>query len=529
MPGSASTRVADRSQLRLSEVARHVVIPSGIVDTLWFEVEERCRDFGVEFDAWQDGLGQVILGLREDGTFAATVGGITLSIPRQVAKTFIVMCIVVALCTLFPNLTVLWTAHRTRTATSTFQKIKAMCTRPAVRAHLRAGTNQGTAIRDANGEQEIPFANGSRILFGAREQGFGRGFDEVDIEVFDEAQILTIKALEDMVAATNQSRWDRGALLFYMGTPPRPEDPGEMFAARRAEALAAKDGRPDFGEAVAVGDAVYVECSADARVGQPGGPSLDDPHQVELSNPSFPHRTPPVSVARLRKNLPHDDAWRREGLGVWDTSARSHIIPPAAWNERRAEPRAPDAPPMEGRRGYAVKFSMDGATVALAGAVQPADGPVLVEVIEHRSMAHGTGWLVEWLAARVRDSVGVAIDGKAHAGALIDDLIAAGVPRPRRAADRHGLIVAPTVAEVVAANSGFLEAVIAGDMVHSGQPGLDRAVDCAERRKIGNAGGWGFAPTGNGDVTPLEAGALAMWLTRTSRRVPGKKATGVVL
>src|SRR5690606_6447420 len=110
------------------------------------------------------------------------------------------------------------------------------------------------------GEQEIPFKNGSRILFGAREGGFGRGFDEVDIEVFDEAQILTIKALEDMVAATNQSRFVHGALLFYMGTPPRPIDPGEMFTARRQEALEFKQGRPDFGEAVVGGDTMFVEC-----------------------------------------------------------------------------------------------------------------------------------------------------------------------------------------------------------------------------------------------------------------------------
>jgi hypothetical protein len=68
-------------------------------------------------------------------------------------------------------------------------------------------------------------------------RGFGRGFDEVDVEVFDEAQILTEKALEDMVAATNQSRHPHGALLFFMGTPPRPVDPGEAFTERRKEAL----------------------------------------------------------------------------------------------------------------------------------------------------------------------------------------------------------------------------------------------------------------------------------------------------
>jgi hypothetical protein len=239
------------------------VIPEGIVDTLWFEVDERCREFGDEFDEWQDGLGQVALGIREDGTFAATIGGVTISIPRQVAKTFIVMRIVVALCTLHPNLTVIWTAHHLRTSTNTFQKMKSFATSSGVRPYVRNGTNQGTAIRDANGEQEIPFTNGSRILFGSRKMGFGRGFDEVDIEVFDEAQILTEQALEDMVPATNQSRFEFGALLFYMGTPPRPSDPGEVFTSRRDEAIELKGNAEDFGAPVVAGDAVYIECSAD--------------------------------------------------------------------------------------------------------------------------------------------------------------------------------------------------------------------------------------------------------------------------
>src|SRR5690606_13285818 len=128
-------------------------------------------------------------------------------------------------------------------------------------------------------------------------------------------------------AATNQSRFPHGALLFYMGTPPRPGDPGETFAARRDKALKAKAGLPDFGDPVASGDALYIECSADSNVGHDEGPSLDDLEQVATANPSFPHRTPPVSVARLRENLPDDDAWRREGLGVWDLNASGGVIP----------------------------------------------------------------------------------------------------------------------------------------------------------------------------------------------------------
>ena len=167
-------------------------------------------------------------------------------------------------------------------------------------------------IRKANGEQEILFTNGSVIMFGAREQGFGRGLDEVDIEVFDEAQILGLKALEDMVAATNQSRHPHGALLFFMGTPPRPTDPGEVFKTRRAEALAVQPADVEFGEVAAGGDQLYIECSAD-RDADP-----DDHQQWRKANPSFPHRTPLRSMLRLRKNLPSLDSWMREALGVWD-------------------------------------------------------------------------------------------------------------------------------------------------------------------------------------------------------------------
>ena len=323
---------ADPSTRPLSEVARHLVIPTGIVDSVWFDLEERFEEWGVEFDAWQDGLGQLLLGLREDGKYATTVGGSTLSIPRQVAKTFIVSRTIFALCTQFDDLTALWTAHRIRTSTQTFQKLAGFAQRKSVKPYLAPGRSDG--VRATNGEQEIQFRNGSRILFGARESGFGRGFDEVDVEVFDEAQILTEKALEDMIPATNQSRNPHGALLLFMGTPPRPVDPGETFTLRRRKALAAK---PADVVVVEHGDALYLECSADAEVGQPGGPSLDDPEQIAKANASYPHRTPPEAIARMRENLPSDEAWRREALGVWDEEdVATGAFPPSVWGRAAA-------------------------------------------------------------------------------------------------------------------------------------------------------------------------------------------------
>jgi phage terminase large subunit-like protein len=286
-------------QPRLSEAARHVVWPSGIVSTDWPVIEARLALMGVSFDLWQVGIGQLAFAKRDDDKYACTIGGVSLSIPRQVGKTFAVGMMIIAFCLEYPGSTVLWTAHRTRTSTKTFQSMQGLVKGKRIKPHLAQTRSDG--VRATNGEQQIEFRNGSVIMFGAREGGFGRGFDEVDVEVFDEAQILTEKALEDMVAATNQSRHPHGALLFFMGTPPRPDvDPGEEFASRREEALS--------GDAE---DMVYVEFSADENC------EPNDREQWAKANPSFPGRTPLESMLRMRKNLRNVDSWRREALGIW--------------------------------------------------------------------------------------------------------------------------------------------------------------------------------------------------------------------
>ncbi len=513
---SNSLLSAVRSTLPLSEVARHVVVPEGIVDTLWYEVEERCREWGDSFDVWQDGLGQLMLGLRADGKYAATVGGETLSLPRQVAKTFMVGRVVFGLSTIFPDTTALWTAHRVRTATQTFQKLAGFAQRKSVAPYLAVNRNDG--IRSANGEQEIQFRNGSRILFGAREQGFGRGFDEVDIEVFDEAQILTEKALEDMVPATNQSRNPHGALLIFMGTPPRPVDPGEAFESRRSKAL---KGKPAGTVLATRGNSLYVECSADSDVGREGGPSLDDPLQVGKANPSYPHRTPQESIDRMRENLSSDDAWRREALGVWDElETVSRAITADEWSATESETKP------EGVKSFGVAFSFKGDRVSVAGAAKH-DGGIHVELIDASEgdptdVESGLGDLADWLAERRLDTAMFVLAGSAHAAVLAQLLRDRDVP--------SGMIRVATTKQYLEACAMTLEAVRSATMTHlqsDGQAVLDESVAVCDTDKRG-----GFvASTAGGDETPLEAVSLALWAARTTKRKPRgtERRTAVIL
>lgn len=480
---------AEPSTRPLSEVARHVVIPAGIIDTLWFEVEQRCREFGDTFDVWQDGLGQVALGIREDGTWAATVGGITLSIPRQVAKTFIVMRIVVALCTLFPNLTALWTAHRLRTTTFTFKNFKSMVLRPSVRSYLRTGMNEGTAIRDANGEQEIPFKNGSRILFGAREQGFGRGFDKVDIVVFDEAQILTLKALEDMVPATNQAQLEFGALLFYMGTPPRPTDSGEVFKERRREALTFKADAPAFGPPVVGEDALYVECSADADA------DPEDQAQWSKANPSFPHRTPLQSLLRMRKNLPDAESWMREGLGVWDADdLQEGPISVARFGALTDGTSLATDESLT--LGLDAPLDRKSACFSVYG--RRADNLRHVS-IRHWLAPHQLGELVATAKALCDGhKVKLNIPPKSPALAWRDDLVAAGVE-----------VVEVKPAAFAEAQQVIEQAVAEGSLRHRGQPAMNTAVAGLAARVAGDQSPWSRRSSSS-NVAPLFAAAAAV-------------------
>lgn len=493
----STSRPSDRDPRRLSEVARHVVIPSGIVTTGWPAVEKRCSEWGVVFDEWQSSLGRIILGKRANGDYAATVGGVTLSIPRQVAKTFFVGRLVIALCTLFPGLTVVWSAHRTRTATKTFGSMKAFAGKSSLRKYLMPDRSGG--LRSTNGEQEIHFANGSVIMFGAREGGFGRGFDQVDIAVYDEAQILTDKALEDMVPATNQSQHPHGALLFYMGTPPRPVDPGEVFASRRDDALEVLSERlagndPEY-------DGVYVECSADPDA------DPDDREQWGIANPSYPRRTPLRSMLRMRKNLRSIESWLREALGIWDDPDNiGRVIPGNKWSDADGEESELTSPRLAVDLRTGTRQALAIATVSVR-----ADGFDDVDLTKYVVGAEEQ-WARDFAVAEVQrimreqklEQVTVDQYGEGN-GLLIAQLEEAGVKVQKL-----------NVADMRSGAVGIVNAIINGTVKHHGSQELTAAVLGAKTRKSNNGFLWD-QDKADADLTPLRAVTAAWWALQVSR------------
>jgi len=449
---------------------------------------------GIKFDPWQDGAGRAIFGRRADGSLACSIGGAVLSIPRQVGKTFFLGAVAFAVCMLRPGTLVIWTAHQLATAGETFRAMQAMAKKRQVHRFVKK-------IVLGSGDEAIEFVNGSRILFGARERGFGLGFTKVGMLVLDEAQRLTEKTLDDLVPTMNQAS---DPLMFMVGTPPRPTDRGDEFKRRRREALS---GQSD--------DMVYIECSADPAVRvSKWKHGVVDWAALESANPSFPTRTPRTAVLRMRKQLT-PESFQREGLGIWDDDSEGS----RRWSADVWGSVATSEAPTAGTRAFAVAFSMDGSRVATAGAVKH-DAGVHVELVAAYSgpTDQGVSKLADWLAARWRDVSAIAIVGAAGS-ALKLALRDRGVPEK--------VIRQMTTTEYFAANVMAEDAIKDKQVTHPvGGEGdvLDGSVAVCDAKKRGSSGQWGWEATvPDGDETPVEAWCAAHWAARTSKRAPGRK------
>lgn len=447
--------------------ARHVVLPAGIVSTGFPSVRETCRRIGIEFDPWQVDLNKCVLAKNAEGLYAADT--VVISIPRQVGKTFDIGALVFALCIKTPNMTVVWTAHRFKVSRETFTELRGMAKSPKLTPHL-----DYDEITTAAGNECIPFRNGSRIVFAARERGAIRGFTKVAVLILDEAQILTHSVLADLAPTMNQAE---NPLIILMGTPPKPTDAGEVFTDLRTSAL---EGSSE--------ELLYVEFSA------PDGSDPDDREALRVANPSYPTRTPDRAIRRLRRLLTDPDDFLREVFGIWDSVASGSAINIAAW-----EGLTIPAVDLTTVTAFGIAVSRDREWASIGAAGPLSDENILLECVEHRP---GPDWVVarcielnhRWSpAAFVIDPVGPA-------ASLVDDLVEAGLN-----------VETTDTADIAIAFTDLIDAVKNATIRHGPQPELLTAVKSAKKRDIGD----GLVALGRkasgGDITPIEAVELALW------------------
>lgn len=472
------------TERRLSEIAQRLVKPEAVTSSDFKLINSAAVKAGIHYDLWQKGFLYLLFAKRADGKYACGSGGAVLSSCRQIGKTFTVGTAMFILCAGRAGTLVIWTAHHTRTSDETFSDMCDLTRNPKLSRYVQN-------VRRANGQQEIRFTNGSRIMFGARENGFGRGLHSADIEVFDEAQILTIKALDNLIPIVNTSP---NPLIVFMGNPPKPGDQSEAFSEKRDLALG--------GDAEGM---LYVELAADRDA------DSDDREAWAKANPSYPKRTSEQAITRMR-NLLAEDSFRREALGIWDEHAAVRAIDPKLWKQSETM-QVPDG----GIPSFALDMPPDRSTLVIGNALKLPDGTALIQMaaIEdaHRN---GTQWAVEWLRERWPKTAAVVIDAQSPAMSLLSELQKA-----------HVRVTITSMAEMGRAYGRFQDMLNDGQLKHlpdDVQPQLAAAVRGAITRSLGASGALAWNKLGaDVDISPLVACTLALYGAFTSKRVPGRK------
>lgn len=437
--------------------------------------------FDVRLDEWQEICLEAGLNERSDGRWVTQQVGV--SAPRQNGKTHLIIARALAGALLFEEKTIIVSAHQQDTNRETFGKfVELIDNNPAIEKRVKA-------VMNAINREMITFHNGAQIKFKARSGAGGRGFS-ADCLMLDEAQILSPRVwasiYSTMSARPNPQIW-------LLGTPPTPDDEGEQFGKIRQRGLEGKTPK-----------LAYLEWSAERT------DNFDAIETWAKANPALGTRLN-LDIVEGERATYAVDQFARERLGIWDDdSGGKKAINAADWDALKGEK------PTDGRNVYAVRFSVDGASVALAGALRPESGPVHLAAIKLASMADGMQWLVDWLVERHDKAAQIVIDGKSGVGYLVNALHEARVPK-------SVIIVAGT--DTVTSATSMLEAAInAGDLTHSGKELLDAQVKAAEKRKIGTNGGIGWAAPEGGNVALLDAVTLAHWGAKTTKRRPGRKA-----
>lgn len=442
--------------------ARHAIPPRGIASTAWPKVKKTCNNIGWRFDPWQDAVGRLILARAAGGKWAADLS--ILSIPRQVGKSYLLGCIIFALCLLNPRLRVIWTSHHTATTEEMYESMKDLAQHKRVAPHVvKCIALQGSRWR-------IQFRNGSRIDFGARSQGFGRGKAKVGVLVLDEFQHISSRALANLAPTTNTAD---NPLILCAGTPPGPNDNGEAFTMRRKAAL---EGISD--------DTLFVEFSADR------GANLDDRRQWARANPSFPKRTQERAFLLLKKVLDEPD-FAREALGIWDeTTKQTSPINGALWSESK------DVGPSDSVKPNALGVDMSHGREISVGACWLEEASAHIEEVWADVDEPAA---VDWVSARAGRRMPVFIDSMSPAASMIAPLKARGVR-----------VFTGSASDMSKACGLVVSDLEAGRLTHADQEALNDAREGARKRAIGTAGGWGYDrsdPSVN--IAPLVAVTLA--------------------
>lgn len=451
-----------------------------------------ASDFGLNLYPWQKMVVGDWCSRDESDKLSYTTCG--LSVPRQNGKNAILEAYeLYAL--LVSGWHILHTAHRVKTAKKSFRRLEKYFTD---RSHPEVYTKVDT-IRRTNGEEAIYLTNGASIEFSARSHAGNRGFDDIQLVVFDEAQDL----LDDQLSAimyTMAASSTGERQMIYTGTPPDDSSPGTVFKRRREAAQNESNKRfcwhewsiekkprdtVTFGELI---DLVYQT-----------NPSMGYVLDEEYTEDEFGNAT--------------IEGFSIERLGWWKPAlTEASCIPQELWESAVIDAIGDH---FSSKTTFGIKFDRDGTRYALVGCKVSKKGISALELIEVGDTSAGTNMLAYALAQRSKRASCVVIDGVAGAGVLCENLGRLKAPR--------GYVIRPRASDIVLSATMLLDGLKEGVVKHTPNDDLDMSALGCIKREVGKYGGWGFGSTKNVDSMAIEAASLALFGARTSKRDPKRK------
>jgi hypothetical protein len=325
----------------------------------------------------------------------------------------------------------------------------------------------------ANGDEAIIFRNGSRVevLRNSISAGHGR---TLDLAIIDEAFADEDDTREQALLPTMATKRDAQLLVVSTAGTDR-----SIYLKRKVDqGRASVEAGNDTGIA-------YFEWSAEPD---------DDPFDREMWSRVMPALGITISENAVEHALGSMtiNEFRRSYLNVWSTVSEQ-MIPAKVWNACTNPKTAP-----AGALSFAVDVALDRSSASIA--VADKDGNI--ELIENRE---GVSWVQNRALELFRRWKGsIVIDGYGPSGSLVDPLRQVQVP-----------VVTYKTSDVTAACALFYDAVLDRRLRAKSDDRLDRAVNAAMRRAVGQT--WLFQRnTADADITPLYASLLA-WHHATHR------------
>lgn len=328
----------------------------------------------------------------------------------------------------------------------------------------------------ANGDEAIIFKNGSRVevLRNSISAGHGR---TLDLAIIDEAFADEDDTREQALLPTMATKRDAQLLVVSTAGTDR-----SIYLKRKVDqGRASVEAGNDTGIA-------YFEWSAEPD---------DDPFDREMWTRVMPALGITISENAVEHALGSMtiNEFRRSYLNVWSTVSEQ-MIPAKVWAQCTNPKIAP-----AGALSFAVDVALDRSSASIA--VADKDGNI--ELIENRD---GVSWVQNRALELFRRWKGsIVVDGYGPSGSLVEPLRQVQVP-----------VITYKTADVTAACALFYDAVLDRRLKAKSDDRLDRAVNAAMRRAVGQT--WLFQRnTANADITPLYASLLA-WHHATHRATP---------